>query len=241
MLEKLAAEDPKNLVVRRRLGLSYSRAAEILQAVPGDRPQAMALYEKAIVAKQALVAQEPENAEFRRLVAYDQFNVAQLLFDMGNDDGALAHDRAALEAFQKMAGRDPANAQFRQDIGEVSGHMGRVLLQKGDPAAAIAQLRRSLSVLTALEGSREPTSWVGQTIAGDQYWLGKAHVQIAAKAQSSPGLRAAQCREAQDWLHQALPSFEALRDHGPPNYGGAQRVAEVQRQLALCRDLTQRP
>ena len=48
-----------------------------------DRARALALYKKALTTKQGLVAAEPTNAEFQRLVAYDHFAMAELLAGMG--------------------------------------------------------------------------------------------------------------------------------------------------------------
>lgn len=73
MLEKMVSEDPQNVQVRRLLDLSYFRAADVLKDDPNNYPQALALYKKAIVTTQALIVADPNNTDFRRMVAYDQF------------------------------------------------------------------------------------------------------------------------------------------------------------------------
>src|SRR5207245_8608907 len=112
MLEQLASDEPRNLRLRRVLGVSHSRMAGLLREDPSARAEALALYGKAIAAKEALVAAEPSNSEFRRLVAYDRFETGEVRADMGDLPAALADDRVALTALEDLARVDPANAQL---------------------------------------------------------------------------------------------------------------------------------
>ena len=105
LLEQIVTEDPQNLHARRILGLSYSRLADVLRTRADDRPQALSLYKKALAVKQGLLADEPNNTDFRRLVAYDQFNIAHLLADLHDGPGALSLGREALSSFQQLAAR----------------------------------------------------------------------------------------------------------------------------------------
>lgn len=234
MLEQLASENPADLQVRRIMGLSYSRAAEILRQDPKDRPQALALYKKAITTKQGLVAAEPNNAEFQRLVAYDHFSIGELLAAMDDKNAALSQDREALAAFQKLAASDPANAQFQQDIGRVSAQMGRLLVDMGQISAGMVQLRSSLSTLERLPDANSERTLVGFTILSDELWMGKVHVLLASSQSASRQQAAAHCREADVWFGKCLPGFETIRDHAPPQYGGAARVDEIHEQKARC-------
>jgi eukaryotic-like serine/threonine-protein kinase len=237
MLEQMTLEDPQNLRVRRLLGLSYSRAAEILLDDPKDRPRALALYKKAISTKQGLVAAEPTNAEFQRLVAYDQFTMAEALAGMGDKNAALSQDREALSAFQKLAATDPANAQFQQDIGRVRSDIGRVLMNMGEPSQGIEQFRLSLATLEKLPDARNPQSLVGFAVIADELWLGKAHVLLASSRKASRQEAVQHCRDAEVWFSKCLPPFQELRDHAPPQYGGAARVDEIDRETMRCRQV----
>ncbi len=240
MLEQMTSEDPKNLRVKRLLGLSYSRAAEVLRDDPKSWPRAVALYKKALATKQGLVASEPTNAEFQRLVAYDQFAMAELLADMGEKNAALSQHREALATFLKLAATDPANAQFQQDIGRVRGQIGQVLMKMGDPSSSIEQLRLSLSTLEKLPDAKNPQSLVGYTVVEDELWLGKAEVLLASR-RTSKAESLQHCREAETWFGKCLPAFQAIRDHAPPQYGGAARVEEITRESVRCKQLLKNP
>ncbi len=236
MLEQITSEDPKDLRVRRLLGLSYSRAAEILLDDSKARPRALALYKKALATKQGLVAAEPTNADFQRLVAYDQFTMAELLAGMGDNNAALSQDREALSTFLKLSAADPANAQFQQDIGRVRGQIAQVLINMGDPSSGIEQLRLSLSTLEKLPDFKNPQTLVGFAVIEDELWMGKTEVVLASHTTSKQ--KAAQhCREADFWFAKCLPAFQALRDHAPAQYGGAARVDEISRETARCQQV----
>ncbi len=237
MLEQLASENPADLQVRRIMGLSYSRAAEILREDPKEQAQALALYKKAIATKQTLVAAEPNNAEFQRLVAYDHFSIGGLLASMDQKEAALSQDQDALRTFQKLAANDPANAQFQQDIGRVSAQMARVLIHMGQLSKGMAQLRSSLATLERLPEAGNPRSLVGFTILTDQLWMGKIHVLLAAAKSASRQQAAANCRDADSWFSKCLPGFEVIRDHAPPQYEGAARVDEINHARARCQQI----
>jgi tetratricopeptide (TPR) repeat protein len=234
MLEQLVAEDPRNPRLRRVLGLSYSRTAEILRDDPPTRVEALALYRKAIDTKETLVAEDPGNAEFRRLVAYDQYDMARLLAVMKDLTHALSQDRQALSSLQKLAGADPGNAQLDQDIGLVRGHIGELLTSLGDLSNAIEQLRLSLISLEKLPGAQDPRLLTGSTVATDQFWLGMAHTLIASSRTLAPERRAEECREANRWFQKSLPAFVLIRDHAPPEGGGTDRVEEIRHEMSRC-------
>ena len=121
MLEQLLAETPQDLKVRRALGLSYFRSADILKDDENTYSQALTMYKKAIAATQGLLDADPNNTDFRRMVAYDQYAAADVLANMKDITAALAEDREALSSYQKLAAAAPANAQFQVDTAAVRG------------------------------------------------------------------------------------------------------------------------
>jgi serine/threonine protein kinase/tetratricopeptide (TPR) repeat protein len=237
MLEQLQAADPQNRWVTRLLGLSYFRAAEILKEEPNDRPQALALYKKAIVTTQTLVSADPNNADYCRMVAYDQFALAQLLGSMKDANGALAQDHEALSAFQKLADADPTNAQYQEDLAVVRGDIGDVLIDKGDLKDAIETLRLSLVRAESMSDAKNPQSRIGFIVASNQFLLGKANFIMASATEAPLQQRTDHCREANSWFQRCLPAFEILRDHAPSEYGGATRVDEINKERLRCQAL----
>jgi tetratricopeptide (TPR) repeat protein len=237
MLEQIVAAQPQDLKARRMLGLSYSRLAGSLADDSARQNEALDLYKKAIAIKQALVQADPTNAEFQRLVAYDKFARAELLANMKQPEAALAGHREALAEFQKLAAADPANAQLQQDLGRVREDMGEILAGLGRTPDALQQFKTSLAVLAKLPGADDPHTLNGGTVLMDQLWLGKVHTSMAASGNLPEKEVMAQCREAQSWFAKCLPGWQELRDHAPAQYGGAERVAEIQTEKASCQHI----
>lgn len=233
LLEQISSEKPNDLFVRRALGLSYSRTAEVV-ADAGNVEQAFALYRKSIAIKQGLLDTDPNNTDYRRMLAYDQFTVGKLL---GRTDlkESLNYARMALTSFDKLAQDDPANMQYAQDRGRVLGQIGQVQTRTKDFSEAETSLRQSLDLLQKLPGEEKPQSLVGFDIVMDQLWLGKVNVGLASLGKLPPQRRSEYCRQADAWFEKCLPSFEQLRDHASAEYEGATHIAEIQQQRELCK------
>jgi len=234
LLEQLAAERPGDQNVHRILALDYSRTAEILEDTPATRPQALALYKKALVVKQALLSADPNNTDYQRLVAYDQFEIGSLLKQMGELHEALSWDREALSGFQKLAAADPASPLFRQDIAEVGRDLGEILTRTGNASKAIEQLQRSLSSLAHAAGANDPQTILGATVVADQFWLGKAHVMAALLPEVSAKQKIEHCREGITWFQKCLPGLEALSKGGDSRASAAEQIQEIQRDRKRC-------
>jgi len=234
LLEELANERPQDQYVHRILGLSYSRTAEILQTNPDGRADALTLYKKALSVKQALLASDPNNADYQRLVSYDQFEIGSLLKDMGEMRQAITWDKEALSAFEKLAAADPASPLFRQDIAEVTRDLGEILTMNGDSRHAIEQLQRSLGILAHVNGANDPTSMVGALVVADQFWMGRALIVAASAPKVSPQQKIAHCRDALVWFRRCLPALEALRGNGGSDNSAAQQIVEIEREHKVC-------
>ena len=234
LLEQIVSEDLQNLRARRFLSLTYDRMAGILQDNPSDRPQAMVLFQKAAAAMQTLITADPNNTDFRRMLAYDQFEIAQLLANMDDLKGALKKQHEALSSFQKLASADPANSQFRQDVAQVQGQIGEILTLQGNPSNALSELHSSISLLETIPEAKNARSMAGYIFVSDQFWLGKAHALVASSAEISAREKIAHCREAETWFQKSLPAFKLFRDHSSPRYGGAGRVSEIEKEIAHC-------
>ena len=219
MLEQINSENPRDLHVRRILALSYSRAAGILEDEPSSHDQAMALYEKSIALKQALVVAEPNNVDFRRLLAYDQYAMGELLADT-NLNEAVRQERAALSSYEELAHSDPANMQFQQDMARARSKIGQMLVRMKDFSGGLEQLRLSLILLEKLPHTTNPQSMLGYAVASDQLWMGKADVGLASSAKLAAQQRLGYCHAAESWFNKCMPGFRgAARPCGTPVRG----------------------
>ena len=233
LLEKLASDDPKNIRARRILGLTYGRAAAILEANETDRSKALGLYEKSTATMQGLLAADPNNTDFGRIIAYNEFQMAQLLANMGDSSSALRKDRDALSSFQKLAAADPANLQFRQDVAQVRSQMGEILAEQGDLPNALKELSLSLGLLESMPDAKNLQSQAGSIYVSDQYWSGKVYALMAASAKT-PAEKTKDCRTAVTWFQKCLPGLQIGHDQASPQSRNTSRVPDVQKEIAQC-------
>jgi len=239
LLEQIVAENPENRYARRILGLSYSRTAEVVGLNPDTRTEALALYGKALVLKKALAAEDPNNTDYQRMVAYDELTMAQLMADMKDAKGALSLEREALASFQQLAAADASNAQFQRDIAELRADMGATLIKTRDLAGAIQQLKTSLDLAEKMKGATNPQLAPGRIAASDEFTIGKVYFLMASAKGASARQRAEDCRQAERWLQKSLPAIEFLKNHPTPQGDDAARLAELQHAMAECRSRNQ--
>jgi eukaryotic-like serine/threonine-protein kinase len=207
LLEQMVAENPKDMRLRRNLGLSYSRAAEITARDPHKSEQALTYLRKALEMQTANSEADPTNAELRRLAAYDRYSLGEQLRKMERYSESLEDERAALEVFRDLSQKDPANKELREDIGYVEGDIGKALVSMSRTQTAVQQLQSALSTLTAIPEARQPKSRVSWIILRDQYWLGKAYTAAAfAGGHSRPDASA--CQQARIWFSKSLAGLK---------------------------------
>jgi eukaryotic-like serine/threonine-protein kinase len=238
LLEQMVAKDPKNIRLRRNLGLSYSRAGEITAADPTQAELTLAYLRKALATQTANSEADHNNAELRRLAAYDQYSVGEQLATMERYAESLQDERAAFVVFQDLSQKDPANMELREDIGYVEGDIGKVLVRSGQENAAIPQLRSALATLTKMAEARQPKSRVGSAISKDQYWLGKAYTAAAfAVKRSHPD--ANDCQQAQAWFLKSVRGAsvrgsQTAAQSTPGNAAADPMAEDIQHEMARC-------
>ena len=234
ILEQVAEERPQDKNLQRVRGLSYSRDAELQDDGVEGRQRALVLYKKALAVKQTLLDADPNNADYRRLVAYDEFAIGSVLMRIGDLRDAMAWDRKALTSFEQLAAVDPVSAIFRQDAAEVRRDLGQMLVNIGENRAAIAEFQASLAAASKIEGATDPATTAGAVVMADRFWLGQAHAHAAAAVQSSSPARLEHCRAAVDWFEKALPSLQIQRSRSGTDPTAAEQIQEIRAALKRC-------
>jgi non-specific serine/threonine protein kinase/serine/threonine-protein kinase len=234
MFEQLLSENPLDSSLRRKLALTYGRIADIQRNAgsKGD-DESLASFRKAMATLQPLIMQDPNNAEIRRILAYYERSIGELLDDMNQKPPALAEEREALASLQKLAGADPANIQLKQDIAIVQERIGVLLTELGNAQTGIAELEDSVAALEKGRDAKTPESYYGFRLLVAQLWLGNAHVALSSSANATAKQKNEHCREAKSWFQRCLPGFEALRDKGA-DYDAASALDEIHRQMSRC-------
>ena len=231
MFEEIASEHPNDAGPRRSLAITYGRIAEIQRMHSTGYADSLASFRKAIEALKPAIAADPNNAEVRRISAYYEHAIGELLGDLGQTNAAISQENVALASFHAMARADPANVQLQVDVARVRGHIGSLLVKSGEPRRAVSELQESIAALSRMQDAKNPRSYAGYALITDQLWAGKAYVALAAR--SSAANNTAACRQAESWFRLCLPQFESLRN-AEPYYEGAERSDEIRRELSHC-------
>jgi eukaryotic-like serine/threonine-protein kinase len=234
LLEKISAEQPSNTNAPRLLALAYFRTANILQDNKNDFPAARDFYEKAIAATRAMIAQNPDNADLRRMIAYDHYSIAQLDTELGQTSSALSEDGQALPVFESLAAADPHNAQYQIDVGEIHNHIAVLDENNRDESGAIQNWTTSFETLEKLPDSKNPQSMSGSVLLDDEFRIANAHMLLAFAPHAAPAIRNSECSLARSWFDRALPVYQQLHDANPQNSFSSTRLNQTQSALARC-------
>ncbi|MES1260248.1 MAG: serine/threonine-protein kinase [Acidobacteriota bacterium] len=150
MFDELAAGDPADRRLIRVGSIARDRTAELLEQAPEGRAEALRLRRAALELRTRLLAMEPLNTDYRRLVAWGEYDLAVLLKTGGDANSALGHFQKALDGFGRLAGDDPASIQFRQDLAMGEVGLGSAYLRLRRYKEAQSWYNRGVPVLTAL-------------------------------------------------------------------------------------------
>ena len=166
MLEEsigLAEERPEDPVYQQRLAVSMANLAGCLREMAGKRPEAIGLYQQAIVLLQKQLAAHPSNLSTRKTLEDLHSILAGAL--VGSSDPAewrpqeaMAHAQKAIELMPKEC----ANAWY---------HLGLAQFRVGDSAAAV----RSFTTAETLDKLNDTT------LCKLNYFLARSHAQVGNK------------------------------------------------------------
>lgn len=235
LLEKIVADDPANKNAQRLLGLAYYRVAELLKESQANLGSARDYYEKAIGVTQQMSTADPNNADIRRIVAYDRYSIAQLDGNLGKTAQALAEDRQTLPVFESLAAADPNNVLYQTDLGQIHNHMAVLFEIQHDEPAAIADWTQSFDTLEKLSESKNPNTLPGSVLLDDEFRIGNAHILEAFAPKASAAARAGHCSEAKSWFERVLPAIQQALNANPKDSEASFRLQQIENDQARCK------
>ena len=235
LLEPIASTDPD---VGQELARAYNNLGSLL-AIAGNRiAETRQWWEKAIETDERLVAQHPDNRQFKTELAIFCSNLASLLQDSGDQAAAAARSRQATTLLDDLARPSPSLGVARADAHNLYG----AILQQRDLSAAEQEMAIALNAFA--DGARDAAL---RGNADFHLRFGDFLLNLAAFSTSAPGSERAhailvrgvntyatlagsiaaggtdgEARLALDAVNRVLPSIPQ-RDRGP--------LSSVQRQL----------
>ena len=160
-----------------------------------DSTAALENNRQALALREALAAEEPTNADYRRILAVSYQNNGDYLAWLKKIPEALESFRKKMGLDEQSVAADPANAQARLDLAYSCQRLGELLAQSGDYAQALPFHRRTLELREKIVAS-DPQSVGAQFNVA----LNRAHVAEAEAHLGQFAAAAADCRKAADVL-----------------------------------------
>ena len=204
--------DPQTLTTVSRAVERIGTAAEEL----GHLRAALAAFDEDEAVLRELLAAEPLNPSFHRLLAVMYQFRAQVYFanvypNLGDGAGALHSGRLYLETAQQMLQRDPNNTSARFSVAMAEQKVS-FFLQEFDPPGAIRLARDSIRMFDEMIATRKGEQRMNVSSNAEALWtLGEAQLKAGRlkEARSSADAALAATREI---LAQRPPGSEARED-----------------------------
>ena len=134
-LDPLALILTRDRLVRRTLGTSCAAFGNLLRHL-NRIPEALTYLAKANGLFDALAAEQPNNVEYRRLIAYTQIYVAQALLAQDDRAGAMETYSKAVASMQTLMAIDPSDSKAPAGLALTLSIMATEMKKIGDLASA---------------------------------------------------------------------------------------------------------
>jgi tetratricopeptide (TPR) repeat protein len=146
--EDLAAEDPSNKVIRRRLFVSYTNLGDALLQ-EADYKGGLEVYQKALSVAQSLHRADradPKNSQAANDLSLCYVKIGYTLHQTGNQDDALKNYRHSPAVRETLSTADPTNADFRRRLSAAYERIGDFFAEEGKVATALENQQHALEI-----------------------------------------------------------------------------------------------
>lgn len=145
----LAAENPNDLEIHRRLASGYASIAIRLNG-EGKIAESVEYFQKAQAVDERLIAVDKNNIAYRRDSAVTLSNLGVALLKLGDRPGALEHARKALALYVELAAEDKNDANARKDLAIGYRNLAQASADGGDKVGATQSYLRAIDIFEDL-------------------------------------------------------------------------------------------
>jgi tetratricopeptide (TPR) repeat protein len=156
-LQELAAANPGEPHIRQHLATVYDELGNLYTEEPskGKSAQAEEAYRAGLDLRARLVAEFPDDAEYRLELSGSHNNLGLLLDNLRRSKEAEAQSQAAVRIREKLVAEFPSVPAYRILLGAVYGNVGRLQRRARRPADSLEWFNRGIETL-ATQHEREP-------------------------------------------------------------------------------------
>ena len=156
-LDSLAQDAAGDLGLQRELAAAYEKLGAV-QYTPtvahlGDLPGALQSHRKAAALREALVAADPSNPDYRRELLDSYWFIATLLGAQGDMPRELEMIRQQLPARQELAAAEKTDFVDRYNLAGTYAYIGSLLMKMGDAKGALENQQQALRIRETLFAS----------------------------------------------------------------------------------------
>ncbi len=153
-LDKLVNEAGQELSLQLELAAAYDKIGDIQGGFGtshlGQRKKAGESYRKALAIREALVAAEPNNVDFRRKLSISYTKLGEILWIELDMNGALDFYGKALAMNRDLVAEMPNDPQIRSDLAMSYGKFGYMHAASGRADEALENTRKALVLMEEL-------------------------------------------------------------------------------------------
>ena len=208
-LDSLAQDAGDDLGLQRELAAAYEKLGAV-QYTPsvahlGDLSGAIQSHQKAAALREALVASDPTNLDYRRELLDSYWYLATLLGNEGNIQREFDIMRQQLPAREELARVERTDFTDRYNLAGTYVYIGRMLMEMGDVNGAIDHQQKALHLREELSKLDPNTARAKRALSISYEYLGLATDQ------------AGDARGALDFQTRALETRDGLVSADPLN------------------------
>jgi tetratricopeptide (TPR) repeat protein/tRNA A-37 threonylcarbamoyl transferase component Bud32 len=213
-LEKLL-EGQTDRRSRAALGKAYEELGTLTDKI-GSKPEALAVYHKALAVRRELAADPWADPETKAEVARSLLAVAGVQEATGDMTGVLATKEEARAILQKLVDANPAVTEFQRDLARSYHVIGFHLSQTGKPAEALAAYEQARAIRQKLADANPAVTGFQSDLAQSHNRIGWLRLQTGKPAEALAAYE--QARALQQQLADANPAVtqflsELARSH----------------------------
>jgi tetratricopeptide (TPR) repeat protein len=157
----------------------------------GDGPGDVALMERALAVRQAVVRTYPAVGSFQLDLARSHRLLAGSLARAGQTSEALDHYTQARGLLKELAADNPAVPEYRFELAWVHNHLGRLYARQGRFAEAFAELDEGLAIRQELAAADPGKALYADHLGYSYAYRAAAHVRAGHPAEAAADLRQA--------------------------------------------------
>ena len=177
-LDSLSRDAGGDRGLQRELAAAYEKLGAV-QYTPtvahlGDLPGALESHRKAAALREALVASDPSNLDYRRELFDSYWYIATLLGVQGDNTRELEMIREQLPVRRQLAAAEKTEFLDRYNLAATHVYIGRLLMEMGDVQGALDNQKEALRIREELAAQDPNTARARRALTISYEYLGLA-------------------------------------------------------------------